>query len=104
MASSPKVNITFTTEATARPLNSVIDLAKEETKEATANSGRTIIVFLGRSRRMANDSLSGELKVLTAVAGSSIDSSSVAKTLGDVGAALVAAGVGASLLVVQASA
>ncbi len=52
---------------------------------------------------MADDSLSGELKVLT-VAGSSIGSSSVAKTLGDVGAALVAAGVGVSLLVVQASA
>lgn len=102
MAPSPKANIIFTTEATARPLNSVIDLAKEETKEATATSGRTIIVCLGRSRRMADDSLSRELKVLTAVAGSTIDISSVAKTLGDVGAALVAAGVGASLLVVQA--
>lgn len=59
-------------------------------------------MFLGRSRRMAVDSLAGELKAIIASTGSSIGSS-VARTLGDVGAALVAGGVGVSLLVLQAA-
>jgi len=89
-------------ESTDRPLQTVIRLVKEEVAGTGSVAGRTPIVFAGRSRRMAVESLSTELKVVIASTGSSI-SSSVPKTLGDVGAALVAAGVGASLLVVQAA-
>ena len=69
----------------------------------TASAGRrTLIVLAGRSRRMAVESLAEEAKTLSAVAGSTMNSS-VPKTLGHVGAAIVATGVGASLLVMQAA-
>jgi hypothetical protein len=61
-----------------------------------------MIVLLGRSRRMAVEDLKGELKDLGA-SGPAVGSS-VAKTLGDVGAALVGRNVNASLLVLQAAA
>ncbi|KAF8180175.1 Sodium/hydrogen exchanger family-domain-containing protein [Pholiota molesta] len=63
---------------------------------------KTLVVFLGRSRRLAVASLSAELQRLTSGLGLGM-SSSVPKTLGDVGAALVAANVSASLLVLQAA-
>lgn len=89
-------------ENTNRPLQTIIRLAKEEVAGSATGAGWTPIVFAGRSRRMAVESLSTELKVVIASTGSSINSS-VSKTLGDVGAALIAAGVEASLLVVQAA-
>jgi len=61
-----------------------------------------MIVLLGRSRRMAVEDLKGELKELCE-SGPAIGSS-VSKTLGDVGAALVGKNVNASLLVLQAAA
>jgi len=75
---------------------------KEEAAESVAESGKTIIVLVGRSRRLAAESLSGELRKLTADTASPI-SSSVPKTLGDIGAGLVATNVNASLLVLQAA-
>ena len=70
---------------------------------ATASSGgRTLIVIAGRSRRMAVESLASEAKELSATTGSTMNSS-VPKTLGHVGAAIVGTGVGASLLVMQAA-
>jgi hypothetical protein len=51
---------------------------------------------------MAVESLANEAKELSASAGSTMNSS-VPKTLGNVGAAIVTTGVGASLLVMQAA-
>lgn len=65
-------------------------------------SDKTLIVFTGRSRRLAVESLGQELASTVSALGMSI-STSVPKTLGDVGAALVASDVKASLLVLQAA-
>lgn len=92
--------ITFVNESSSTPLRRVTELVKEEAAESVAESSKTIIVLAGRSRRLAVESLSGELRKLTA--GSPIGSS-VPKTLGDVGAALVATNVNASLLILQAA-
>jgi len=94
--------ITFHTETTATPLCRVTELAKTEASRTISNSNKTIIVLAGRSRRMAVESLYGELRGLITESQSSI-STSVPKTLGDVGAALVATNVKASLLILQAA-
>ncbi|KAF8883177.1 Sodium/hydrogen exchanger family-domain-containing protein [Gymnopilus junonius] len=101
--SSALPRISFLTESTATPLRRVIEMVKEEAAICQADPfhSKTLIVVAGRSRRMAVESLSAELRTLTSD-GPTI-SSSVSKTLGDVGAALVAAGVDASLLILQAS-
>ncbi|KAG6810749.1 hypothetical protein H0H92_010493 [Tricholoma furcatifolium] len=76
-------------------------------------SNGNVMVVLGRSRRMAVESHSAELEQVIAEASSGSGagagagagagiSSMVRKTLGDVGAALVASGVGVSLVVMQA--
>jgi hypothetical protein len=94
--------ITFLTESSPTPLHRVTELANEQAAKSVAESGKTIIVLAGRSRRLAVESLKGELTKLTADSASPI-TSSVPKTLGDIGAALVATNVNASLLVLQAA-
>ncbi|TRM67508.1 Sodium/hydrogen exchanger family-domain-containing protein, partial [Schizophyllum amplum] len=93
--------ITFDSQTLARPLHSVLDLAASQGK-AGLGEGKAVIVVAGRSRRMAVDSHQAELQELVAEKGSGI-ASSVPKTLGEVGAALVAAGTGANLLILQAA-
>ncbi|PPQ75257.1 hypothetical protein CVT26_014791 [Gymnopilus dilepis] len=95
--------ITFRNESTPTPLRRVVEMVKTEATLSQPNSylSKTFIVLLGRSRRMAVESLTVELRSMASI-GSSM-STSVPRTLGDVGAALVAAGVNASLLVFQAS-
>ena len=68
-----------------------------------SNSGRNVIVVAGRSRRLAVESHDAELARIVAAKGTSF-SSSVSKTVGNVGAALVADGTAASILVVQTAA
>lgn len=96
--------IEFRTESSPAPLRRITELAKAEASASTARlaSERTLIVFIGRSRRLAVEALGGELLALTAELGQTF-SSSVPKTLGNVGAALVATNVKASLLVLQAA-
>ena len=94
--------ITYHTETTLTPLTEVIELAKAEATSRTSSSNKTMIVLAGRSRRMAVQSLYSEFNSLITESGVSI-TSSVPKTLGDVGAALVATGVNASLLILQAA-
>ncbi|KAG6919737.1 hypothetical protein DXG01_001571 [Tephrocybe rancida] len=89
--------ITFSTITSAKPLHAIVDLV---TKQATQT--KNLIAVLGRSRRMAVESHASELQQLITDAGASM-SSMVPKTLGDVGAALVASGAAASLLVLQAA-
>ena len=92
--------ISFLTESTPSPLRRVTEMVKAENATAKAN-GKTLIVLAGRSRRLAAESLKSELRTLF-TDGSLIGSASQ-KTLGDVGAALVATNVQASLLIFQAS-
>lgn len=87
-------------EASSTPLRTVISLANDN---LTKNVGRTLTIFLGRSRRMAVESHQAELRQIMTEAGGHM-SSSVPKTLGDVGAALIAKGIHTGLLVMQAAA
>ena len=65
-------------------------------------SGRTLVVVVGRSRRLATESHQAELHQIVGERGLIAGSNSVPRTLGDVGAALVASGTSASILVMQA--
>lgn len=94
--------ITFHTETTLKPLARAIELIRAEATLRSSGSNKTMIVLAGRSRRMAVESLHGELNDLINDSGSSI-SAPVFKTLGDMGAALVLTNVNASLLVLQAA-
>jgi hypothetical protein len=77
-----------------------LDKASSEVQHA---SGRTLVIVIGRSRRLATESHQAELRQIVSERGLIASSDSVPRTLGDVGAALVASGVGASILVMQAS-
>ncbi|KAF8974292.1 potassium:hydrogen antiporter [Flammula alnicola] len=95
--------ISFRTESTPTPLRRITELAKQKAGESSVGAEKTLIVLAGRSRRLAVESLTSELRALTTEQGSAA-SSSVSKTLGDIGAALVATNVNASLLILQAAA
>ncbi|KAG6854452.1 hypothetical protein C0991_006531 [Blastosporella zonata] len=89
--------INFSTVSSAKPLHTIVDLVARQ-----AEHTRNLIVVAGRSRRMAVESHASELQTLISDTGTSV-SSMVPKTLGDVGAALVASSSAASLLVLQAA-
>ncbi|KAF5393116.1 hypothetical protein D9757_001091 [Collybiopsis confluens] len=96
--SSTLSRITFTHIQSAKPLHSVVDFfSGEQIKSVQKNH---VIAVVGRSRRMAVERLDGELQQLVSQRGSTMGTT-VKKTLGDVGAALVATGINASLLIVQ---
>jgi hypothetical protein len=105
--------INFTTEDSVKPLHTVTELADAEATKLETRGGRTMIVLAGRSRRMAVESLGKELREIAVVGHGATSPTgtgsqprvggSVAKTLGDVGAALVAKNVNAGLLIVQAA-
>jgi hypothetical protein len=91
--------INFNVQATTKPLHVVTGLVQAG---AERNTRKASIVLLGRSRRMAVDSHQAELREIMVEAGGQF-SSSVSKTLGEVGAALVAKGIQTSLFVMQAA-
>jgi hypothetical protein len=84
-------------------LHTAVELVRADITAASNDAPKSFVVLAGRSRRLAVENLSAELRSLVAEVGSQIGSS-VPKTLGDVSAALVAANVDASLLVLQAAA
>ncbi|KAJ7265478.1 potassium:hydrogen antiporter [Mycena haematopus] len=92
--------VTFTTQDTEQPLHKIVELVDIQSRKFSA--GKNFVVMLGRSRRMAVESHKKELQKLVVSQGTAIGSS-VAKTVGDVGAALVASGSSSSLLVLQAA-
>lgn len=94
--------ISFSTKTSAKPLHIAVELVRAE---ITSNqvTPRSFVVLVGRSRRLAVENLGAELRQLIAEVGSQMGSS-VPKTVGDVGAALVASNVDASVLVLQAAA
>jgi hypothetical protein len=87
--------ITFVTKGSPQLLHTV---AEETTN--LVNAGNDVIVVLGRSRTMALESHAAELREVIKEHASPIGAS-LAKTLGDVGAAQVVMNVHASLLVMQ---
>ena len=92
--------INFDSADSGKPLHTVIDrVAAEQTRNA---GSKNLIIVAGRSRRMAPESHKTELQALIQEKGGHIGST-VSKTLGDVGAALVATGTTASLLIMQAA-
>ena len=100
---TPNSRMTLLTETTLTPLGRAIELIKAEaTLRSSRSNNKTMIVLAGRSRRMAVESLHSELSGLINDSGSSI-STSVPRTLGDMGAALVLTNVDASLLILQAA-
>ena len=62
-----------------------------------------VVVVVGRSRRLAVEDYHAELRALEAEHGAAPVHSDVHKTIGDVGTAFVMTGIGANLLVMQAS-
>ena len=102
---SALTRITFSEQTSETPLHTVTELVKGEADRVSAVSSgsRTVIVLCGRSRRMAVTPLGRELRRLIGETHGVSVGSSVPKTLGDVGAALVVSRVNASLLVMQAS-
>ena len=102
---SALTRITFAEQLSEAPLHTVTELVKAEVDKVVAQptGGRTVIVLCGRSRRMAVTPLGRELRKMIGENPGANVSSSVPKTLGDVGAALVVCKVNASLLVMQAS-
>ncbi|KAF8645928.1 hypothetical protein AX16_007472 [Volvariella volvacea WC 439] len=92
--------ITFSTQQTTHPLRTILDIA---TQQHSSLEGKTLLIVAGRSRRMAPESHTAELTKLIAESGSTI-ASTVPRTLGDVGAALVATNTHASIIIMQASA
>src|SRR6266550_3786415 len=88
--------IDFVTKGTPGLLHTIAEEANNLLKQ-----DKELIVVLGRLRRMATESHAVELRQIMTEHGSSIGTS-VAKTLGDVGASLVVMNLNASLLVMQA--
>jgi hypothetical protein len=91
--------IDFSYQSSSKPLHAVLDKAASEVQQA---SGRTLVVVVGRSRRLATESHQAELRQIVGERGLIAGSDSVPRTLGDVGAALVVSGTSASILVMQA--
>lgn len=92
--------ITFSHTNASTPLHSVLEATD---RSISQHEQSRILVVVGRSRRMAVDSHAVELQKLLTERNATVGSE-VIKTLGDIGAAYVAANTNASLLVLQATA
>ena len=90
----------FKEVASTTPLNSVLNLAAAESRH-TANNWKSLIVVVGRSRRMASETHHAELKRV--MSEHTHIPTEVRGTFGDVAAALVSAGTSTGLLIMQAS-
>ncbi|KAJ7038020.1 Sodium/hydrogen exchanger family-domain-containing protein [Mycena alexandri] len=96
-AVSARSRITFLREESAQPLHKIVELVDQESSKQPL--GSSLIVMVGRSRRVSRTT---ELQKLISSKGNYIGAS-VSKAVGDVGAALIASGTSASLLVFQAA-
>ncbi|KAG7097485.1 hypothetical protein E1B28_004827 [Marasmius oreades] len=105
--------ISFSVKKTSKPLQEVVDMVSTvpstgDTPPLTeltnaVKKGANVVVLCGRSRRRAMQSPSRELtQIVSGTTAGAVLAGSVSRTLGDVGAAMVAVGARASLLVVQA--
>ncbi|KZV72127.1 cation/H+ exchanger [Peniophora sp. CONT] len=87
--------ISFLEESSAAPLHRLLELTAQQ------SSTKPPVVIVGRSRRMATETHKQELLKLAQEHNAQV-SSELPKTIGEVGAALVATGANVSLMVVQA--
>lgn len=92
--------MTFSDFTVPKPLQALIERAAAASNEAAAQE-RSLLVVLGRSRRLAVQDHSADLKTLVETHGAV--GGEVRKTVGDVATALVVVGLDAGLIVVQAS-
>ncbi|KAL4247129.1 Monovalent cation:proton antiporter 2 [Abortiporus biennis] len=92
--------IQFSIKLTPRPIHLVLETASSIISEQIQLQSR-VIVALGRSRRLATESLTAELKVLFNEKNITVGTE-LPKTVGDLGAALVTTSSTTSLLVLQA--
>ena len=92
---SALARIKFLEESSATPLHRLLDLTAQQ------SATKPPVVVVGRSRRMATETHKQELLTLAQQRNVSV-SSELPKTIGEVGAALVATGANVSLMVVQA--
>ncbi|KAH9480856.1 K(+)/H(+) antiporter 1 [Psilocybe cubensis] len=96
---SSRPQIEFRTASTPIPLHTALHEAREIAL-SSANHNAKLIVITGRSRRLAVENHTKELKQLMEEQREKVGSE-VRKTIGDVAAAFVVAGVGSGLVVVQ---
>ena len=82
----------------ARPLHRMLELAADE----ASRTSRSLLVVVGRSRRMALESHKRELNQLVSEHNASLRSN-IAKTFGDIASAFVVAGGNVNLIVMQAT-
>lgn len=92
--------ITFSEVKTSRPLHTVIELAKAESKK-TVESWENLLVVVGRGRRMATECHQDEMKQIMQEFGAV--PTDFRKALGEVASASVSAKIPANLLVLQAT-
>lgn len=88
-------------ESTPTPVSSSLIAATATISEQSRRQSR-VIVLVGRSRRMAVESFTTELRAVCLERNISMDSE-LPKTLGDLGTAFAVANANTSLLVLQAS-
>jgi len=93
--------VTFGELSSPTPLANTLERAGEEAKQVTAQN-KSMLVVVGRARRLAVESHEAELGVLLAEQGAGQVGTEVRKTIGDVGCAFAISATKASLLVVQA--
>ena len=90
----------FSDLSVPKPVHALVEHAVTAGNEAAAQE-RSLLVVLGRSRRLAVQDHSADLKALVEMHGAV--GGEVRKTVGDVATALVVVGLDAGLIVVQAS-
>jgi len=93
--------ITFSEERSDKPLHFVQTFASTLRSQSEGSRSRSLLIVVGRSRRMATESHAAELKALLAENHTSVGSEAT-KTLGEVGTTIITGGVGEGVLVVQA--
>ena len=92
--------ISFSEYRTDRPLHTVLDLAKAESKK-TIETWENLLIVVGRGRRMATESHQVELRQI--MQENISVPTDTRKALGEVASAFVSAKSSANLLVLQAS-
>jgi hypothetical protein len=102
--SNALLRATFEDLASPTPLRATLQRVRLLQQQQEGRSSASVMVVIGRSRRMAVEDHHAEIRALeTEYGGASVVRADVRKTVGDVGTAFVMAGIDANLIVMQAS-